>query len=84
MTKDFMRCHVAYRYISPSDYHTPLMYLPIQRTRIPVALPVNHESVVDALMGAVETLELRRGDIHDVTFTIVDGRLLTEEEAANG
>ena len=62
-------CRVRYRHIGPDDYHTPMMYLPMQETVIPVEPPVTHDSVVDAIMTAIgDDLGLRREHIHDVEF----------------
>ena len=43
-------CEVGYRIIGRNDYFTPLMYLPIQRTRIEVGEPCGEEQVRDALI----------------------------------
>jgi len=60
-------CSVGYRHIPPSDYNTPLMYLPMQRTTINVREPCGIEEAKDALIDAFGPTWFRsRDDIRDV------------------
>ena len=64
---DKIKMEVGYRHIPPSDYHTPKMYLPMQRTNMLVASPYGKEQVIDAIMGTYPGW-FRRIDIRDVEF----------------
>lgn len=45
---------IGYRYITPSDYMTPLMHLPIQRMILEIENPFGKEQIKDAIIKAFD------------------------------
>ena len=63
------KMEVGYRIIGPEDYHTPLCYLPMQRTVMLVKPPFELSQVLDAIMEEYsKVFRWRREDIRDVEF----------------
>jgi hypothetical protein len=60
-------CFISYRHIPPEDSHTPLMYLPMQRTTLDVREPCGVEEARDAIIAAFGPGWFRsRDDIRDI------------------